>query len=116
MGVHRLEDRESRPGHADGGVPQDLARIRVVGHGRSLAPCLERVKISGPFASWTPFWRTCLAGPMTSTVDVDYLVIGAGAMGMAFTDALIDHDPDARVALVDRRDGPGGHWREAYPF
>ena len=53
---------------------------------------------------------------MTSTVDVDYLVIGAGAMGMGFTDALIDHHPDARVALVDRRDGPGGHWREAYPF
>ena len=46
----------------------------------------------------------------------DYLVVGAGAMGMAFTDALIDH-ADVRVALlVDRRDGVGGHWLEAYPF
>ena len=53
---------------------------------------------------------------MTHLVDVDHLVIGAGAAGMAFTDALIDHDPDARVAIVDRRDGVGGHWREAYPF
>ena len=48
-------------------------------------------------------------------VDADYLVVGAGASGMAFTDALIDHT-DARVALVDRRDGVGGHWRGAYPF
>jgi hypothetical protein len=50
-----------------------------------------------------------------ATVDVDYLVVGAGAMGMAFTDALIDH-ADVRVALVDRRHGVGGHWLAAYPF
>jgi hypothetical protein len=48
-------------------------------------------------------------------VDVDYLVVGAGAMGMGFVDALIDH-ADVRVALVDRRAGVGGHWRHAYPF
>ncbi|GAA1805216.1 NAD(P)-binding protein [Agromyces neolithicus] len=48
-------------------------------------------------------------------VDADYLVVGAGAMGMAFTDALIDH-ADVRVALVDRRHGVGGHWLGAYPF
>lgn len=52
---------------------------------------------------------------MTRTVEVDYLVVGAGAMGMAFTDALIDH-ADVRVALVDRRHGVGGHWLSAYPF
>ncbi|MGB6058682.1 MAG: NAD(P)-binding protein [Microthrixaceae bacterium] len=45
----------------------------------------------------------------------DYLVVGAGAMGMAFTDALIDHS-DAHVTLVDRRTRPGGHWHDAYPF
>ena len=54
--------------------------------------------------------------PVTSRIDADYLVVGAGAMGMAFTDALIDHAPEARVALVDRRHGVGGHWLEAYPF
>ena len=53
---------------------------------------------------------------MTHLVDVDHLVVGAGASGMAYTDALIDHAPDVRVAMVDRRDGVGGHWREAYPF
>ena len=52
---------------------------------------------------------------MTHLVDVDHLVVGAGAPGLAFTDALIDH-ADVRVALVDRREGVGGHWREAYPF
>jgi hypothetical protein len=52
---------------------------------------------------------------MTRTVDADYLVVGAGAAGMAFTDALVDHS-DARVLLVDRRHGVGGHWLEAYPF
>lgn len=52
---------------------------------------------------------------MTRTLDVDYLVVGAGAMGMGFTDALVDHS-DARVAIVDRRHGAGGHWLEDYPF
>ena len=52
---------------------------------------------------------------MTREVEADYLVVGAGATGMAFTDALIDH-ADVRVALVDRRQGAGGHWLEAYPF
>lgn len=58
---------------------------------------------------------SCFSARVTTTVDVDYLVVGAGAMGMAFADALVDHG-DARVALVDRRHGVGGHWLEAYPF
>lgn len=53
--------------------------------------------------------------PMTQRLEADYLVVGAGASGMAFTDALIRH-ADVRVALVDRRHGPGGHWLDAYPF
>ncbi|KRF28197.1 NAD(P)-binding protein [Phycicoccus sp. Soil802] len=53
---------------------------------------------------------------MTRTLEVDYLVVGAGAMGMAFTDALVDHAADVRVALVDRRHGVSGHWLAAYPF
>jgi|SRR5579871_160148 len=50
-----------------------------------------------------------------STRSTDYLVVGAGAMGMAFTDALIDH-ADVHVTLVDRRTAPGGHWVDAYGF
>ncbi len=48
-------------------------------------------------------------------METDYLVIGAGATGMAFTDALIDH-ADVHVTLVDRRHVAGGHWADAYPF
>src|SRR5687767_6139949 len=46
----------------------------------------------------------------------DYLVIGAGLAGMAFTDALIAEDAESSVLMVDRRHGPGGHWNDAYPF
>jgi hypothetical protein len=49
------------------------------------------------------------------TLETDYLVVGAGAMGMAFTDALVDH-ADVHVTLVDRRHATGGHWQDAYPF
>lgn len=52
---------------------------------------------------------------MTRSLETDYLVVGAGAMGMAFTDALIDH-ADVHVTLVDRRHAAGGHWLDAYPF
>src|SRR5690242_1456423 len=52
---------------------------------------------------------------VTRTIQTDYLVVGAGAMGMAFTDALIDH-ADVHVTLVDRRHAAGGHWLDAYPF
>jgi putative NAD(P)-binding protein len=49
------------------------------------------------------------------TIEADYLVVGAGAMGMAFTDTLVT-DTEARVVLVDRHHQPGGHWTMAYPF
>ena len=48
-------------------------------------------------------------------IETDYLVVGAGAMGMAFVDALIAAC-DADVVMVDRRYRPGGHWNDAYPF
>jgi hypothetical protein len=61
---------------------------------------------------WTRWGDSVVA---TRTATTDYLVIGAGAMGMAFTDALIDH-ADVHVTLVDRRPAAGGHWLDAYPF
>jgi hypothetical protein len=48
-------------------------------------------------------------------IETDYLVVGAGASGMAFVDALVAQS-DAEVVLVDRRHRPGGHWLDAYPF
>ncbi len=52
---------------------------------------------------------------MNGTLTTDYLVVGAGASGMAFADALLAAS-DAEVVLVDRRHGPGGHWNDTYPF
>ena len=48
-------------------------------------------------------------------IETDYLIVGAGASGMAFTDSLIAHS-DAEVVLVDRRHRPGGHWNHGYGF
>jgi len=59
--------------------------------------------------------RSATVIAMVEVLEADYLVVGAGAAGMAFTDALIDHS-DARVVLVDRRNSVGGHWLDAYPF
>lgn len=64
---------------------------------------------------WTRAPGRCHGGGVTRSIDADYLVVGAGAAGMAFVDALVDH-ADVRVALVDRRPAPGGHWLAAYPF
>ena len=52
---------------------------------------------------------------MAETIAVDYLVVGAGAMGMAFVDTMIS-DSKATVAIVDRYARPGGHWTTAYPY
>jgi hypothetical protein len=49
------------------------------------------------------------------TIEADYLVVGAGAMAMAFLDTLVS-ETEARVVVVDRNHAPGGHWTTAYPF
>lgn len=50
-----------------------------------------------------------------SRIETDYLVVGGGAAGMAFADALVAA-ADVDVVVVDRRHRPGGHWNDAYPF
>ena len=49
-------------------------------------------------------------------LETDYLVVGAGAMGMAFSDEILNHNPSDRIVLVDRHAKPGGHWNDAYRF
>ena len=49
------------------------------------------------------------------SIEADYLIIGAGAVGMAFADTLLS-ETQATIALVDRRHRPGGHWNDAYPY
>ena len=48
-------------------------------------------------------------------LKTDYLVVGAGAMGMAFTDVLMT-ESDVKIIIVDKHHQPGGHWNDAYPF
>ena len=48
-------------------------------------------------------------------MKTDYLISGAGASALSFLDVLLA-ETDATVVVVDRRDAPGGHWNDAYPF
>lgn len=48
-------------------------------------------------------------------LETDYLVVGMGASGLAFVDALVA-EADVEVIVVDRQESPGGHWLHAYPF
>ena len=48
-------------------------------------------------------------------LQADYVVVGSGAVGMAFADIILT-ESDATVLIVDRYAKPGGHWNAAYPF
>lgn len=48
-------------------------------------------------------------------LKADYLIAGAGAVGMAFADVILS-ETDANIILVDRFAKPGGHWNVAYPY
>tara|TARA_R110000803_G_scaffold193586_1_gene256542 strand:- start:2291 stop:3679 length:1389 start_codon:yes stop_codon:yes gene_type:complete len=48
-------------------------------------------------------------------LEADYLIMGAGALGMAFADEMLTVS-DASLIIVDRHHMPGGHWNDAYPF
>jgi hypothetical protein len=48
-------------------------------------------------------------------MNTDYLIVGSGAVGMAFADTLLD-ESDAHITIVDRHATPGGHWNDAYSF
>ena len=52
---------------------------------------------------------------MSIVLETDYLIVGSGAMGMAFADTLLSQT-DAKMIIVDRHAKPGGHWNVAYPF
>ena len=70
------------------------------------------------------------AAALPQVVDLepcDYLVVGAGAMGLAFIDTLLtellhhqkpppSQSTSCRVVLVDRHPAPGGHWNDDYDF
>jgi NAD(P)-binding Rossmann-like domain len=50
-----------------------------------------------------------------AAIETDYLIIGAGAVGLAFADTLLEQS-DATITIVNRHGKPGGHWNDAYSF
>jgi hypothetical protein len=56
-----------------------------------------------------------MSGTSASPLEADYVIVGAGAVGMGFADTLVA-ETSASVILADRRAFPGGHWNDAYPF
>jgi len=52
---------------------------------------------------------------MLEKLHADYLIVGTGAVGMAFADTLLD-ESDADIVMVDNHHQPGGHWNDAYSF
>ena len=52
---------------------------------------------------------------MVDRLETDYLIVGSGLVGMAFTDTLLT-ESKVNIIIVDRYAKPGGHWNMAYPF
>ncbi len=48
-------------------------------------------------------------------LETDYLIVGSGAVGMAFADIILT-ETDSKIIIVDKFHKPGGHWNVAYPF
>lgn len=51
----------------------------------------------------------------TTKIETDYLIVGCGAVGMAFADVILS-ETDADIVIIDRHHKPGGHWNDAYSF
>lgn len=50
-----------------------------------------------------------------TVLETDYLIVGCGAVGMAFADIILS-ETDADLIMVDKLHKPGGHWNLAYSF
>mmetsp|Transcript_9653 Transcript_9653/g.11137 ORF Transcript_9653/g.11137 Transcript_9653/m.11137 type:complete len:514 (+) Transcript_9653:24-1565(+) len=49
--------------------------------------------------------------------ECDYLIIGGGATGMAFSDTLLTNSKTPlKVIMVDHHNTPGGQWNDSYEF
>src|SRR5690606_39238321 len=59
--------------------------------------------------------ETLMTETTETRVEADYVIVGAGAVGMAMADTLVA-ETSASVIIADRRARPGGHWNDAYPF
>src|SRR5688572_15344985 len=51
----------------------------------------------------------------STLLEADYLIVGCGAVGMAFADVILT-ETDASIIIVDKLGNSGGHWNHAYSF
>lgn len=52
---------------------------------------------------------------MTENINAAYLIVGAGATGLAFADTLLA-ETNKTAIIIDRYSRPGGHWTTAYSY
>ena len=64
---------------------------------------------------WVQWVDTREGGNLNTAIEADYVIVGAGAVGLAFADTILA-DSDATIAIIDRHGRPGGHWNDAYSF
>ena len=56
----------------------------------------------------------------TIKLETDYLIVGGGAMGMAFVDEMLNrsfncgNNQNTEFIIIDKHAKPGGHWNDAY--
>ena len=49
-------------------------------------------------------------------LETDYLVVGCGAMSIAFVDERLKFGSHCEIIMVEKHAKPGGQWNDAYPF
>ena len=49
-------------------------------------------------------------------LEADYVVVGGGALSLAFVDEIIHKSTDITAIVVEKRAKAGGHWNDAYDF
>jgi hypothetical protein len=63
-----------------------------------------------------------MASKTVIKLKTDYLVVGCGAMGIAFVDEIINasskygNNQKTEFIIIDKHSKPGGHWNDAYQF
>lgn len=71
---------------------------------RGLSP--EQVTSLNEAESKCAFGRTLRSSLDESSISCDYLILGAGSMGLGFTDALVAQAKNISVVIVDDRVAP----------
>ena len=56
-----------------------------------------------------PKKKVCPLSKKLRCMECDYLIVGGGAMGMAFADIILSKTSDKTIIMVDRHSSPGNN-------